>query len=270
MVTDFERWFSNKENQIKKYINAKIFHRYAFVFMLSLTVLLYLIIYLFFQKTYPELINTNLSFLIFYILLGVSIGIVFLLKHFYFYYPMKKKEFLVCLIKKITDILKNYEHKKDFKKLMYYLNAFEKYFEVSVESPLNGLFEKCNQDQKSFFYDLNSIPSRILYNINNNESKKIDIRSLDRLSQSIYLDDLKKLDNLKRFIDTNPDKYKPETLKEKCEKLAKNRTLTIIAIGLILAIIFGSLYFILGFDKDTLLLAYISLLGVIIYVTYKK
>ncbi len=266
---NFKQWCILKEPKLGHYVNNdRISYSILFIwigsFILSALVFKNVIIELLQNEKIVENLSTLFGF-IFSMFVVIIFSKVFRL-------PMNKTEFLSCLLNKISKEIELYQSEKDRKELMKDLKIFKRYSKFDYKFTHTNLFKKENKIQKSFFNLLNSLSDRIYYKINENKKDEINLEDIQKLAFSIYIDGDEKTQILNKIVKDIPDINEIEfKLFFPLKKLYKDNLFKIITITVSLALIFYFFaYRFLGIDKNYTFMGFITLIGVVAYIIFKK
>lgn len=264
----FKKWCSLREPEFNKYEtdrNLSIIALFTILILLFIWSLNYkYIIAVLFKHPLSEA----------YFNFGIVVLFIAMFSITYFLSPkMNWVEYISCLLVKISKEIELCQTEKDKKELIKKLKILKRISRFEFRTTKEDLFKKESDIKNFFFTSLSSIPERIYYAISSNTLNKINSDDIQKLAFSIYTDNDDKVPILNKIIKDNPDIEEKKSFIEslKLTKLYQNNWIKLALVTLILILFFYFfIYNWLGIDKNNTFTGFIALIGVVIYVIFKK
>jgi hypothetical protein len=256
---EFEKWCIRNENKLKRY---RVIYRLYGLFPLLLIVSVFGL----------ALLIQNEDLYIF-VTLAIVLLSIFIISYTSRHFPLTKSEYISCLLNKIAEEIKFYKTSRDKINLKSDIKALQNYADFTLKFPNSDLFKEDINKQVKFYKLLKSLPSRLLYKVENNlinEMKHEDIRDL---AYHIYNDSETKMEILDKIANDNPDmtKRKLNIISDIFRKILTDKFIQLSLVILFLVVVFYYLvYGFLGIEKNTATLGCITLIAVSAYIIFKK
>lgn len=186
---------------------------------------------------------------------------------------MTRLEFLSCLLNKISKEIKFCKSNEDKQELKKYINLLKKHAKVELEFPDINLFQKNVEEQRRFYQLFERLPHRIEYKLESNSLNDVFVNDLKKFAYYLNSDHIDKVELIEKITKENPEqsKEKPNPFVILYKRICTNNISKLVTIIILLILIFYFVvYSYMGFEKNTVLISWVTLVGVSAYIIFKK